>query len=223
MSSQAVLRAMRAEDMPRIEEIVCRTWGYDVSMSARNAALLGRIDAYECLSRRTYMRVADVDGEVAGLIVAADRRHPHIDRRMRLMQLGAVCGLLTSREGRQGLGMFRQYMAADKELSRDAESQGKRYDGELVLFIVDGQYRGYGLGRMLFDDAMRYFHDQGIDDFFLYTDTGCDFGFYGHRGMTRRCARSVSFPIGDRIRTEEMYIYDDTVSHQISDYGEDSR
>ncbi|MBW3087332.1 GNAT family N-acetyltransferase [Bifidobacterium sp. 82T24] len=211
MTSQAVLRAMRAEDMPAIEDLATRTWKYDERMTPRNAGLLGRIDACNCLSRRTFMRVADIDGQVAGLIVAADRRHPRTDHRLVLRQAAAGLRLLADAEGRRGLRTFAEYMATDRALDRDARGQGRRYDGEIVLFIVDDHYRGHGLGRLLFDAALAYFRDRGIDDVFLYTDTGCDYGFYDHRGMERRCSRRVDLDQAGGDAVEEMYIYDGSV------------
>ncbi|PWG60394.1 GNAT family N-acetyltransferase [Bifidobacterium catulorum] len=212
MTSQAVLRAMRAEDMPQIEDLARRTWKYDERMPPREAALLGRIDACNCLSRRTFMRVADIDGRVAGLIVVADRRNPRTDLRLVARQAVAGLGLLGSEEGRQGLRMFARFMAADRALDRDALDQGRRYDGEIVLFIVDDRYRGHGLGRMLFDAALDHLRGRGIDDFFLYTDTSCDYGFYDHRGLERRCSRTASFTLAGEDVSEEMYIYDGSVS-----------
>lgn len=217
MTSQAVLRAMRAEDMPRIERIVRRTWSYDDRVSARAAELLGRIDACNCLSRRTYMRVADIDGDVAGFIVVNDLRNPRRDMRLQAVQAVSMLRLLASRDGREGLTMFRRYMATDRRLDNDAREQGRHYDGEIVLFIVNDEYRGYGLGRLLFDDALRHFREIGVEDFFLYTDTDCDFGFYEHRGMSRRAARSVSITLGGHTESAEMYIYDDVVSRQLGD------
>ncbi|NEG95796.1 GNAT family N-acetyltransferase [Bifidobacterium sp. SMB2] len=211
MTSQAVLRAMRAEDMPKIEDIVRRTWSYDGLVSPRNAGLLARVDACNCLSRRTFMRVADIDGDVAGLIVVNDRRNPRRDFRLAIRQIASYAALAASRDGRQGLAMFHEYMRTDRALSRDAESQGMRYDGEVVLFIVNDRYRGRGVGRMLFDAALEHMRSTGIEDFFLYTDTTCDFGFYDHRGLSRRCERRASYTLAGRRFDEDMYIYDGVI------------
>ncbi|PJM72609.1 hypothetical protein CS006_08525 [Bifidobacterium primatium] len=208
MTSQAVLRAMRTEDMPKIEDIVRRTWNYDGLVSPRTAELLARIDACNCLSRRTFMRVADIDGDVAGLIVVNDRRNPRRDLRLTFRQIASYAALATSRDGREGLAMFHEYMRTDRELSRDARTQGMSYDGEIVLFIVNDRYRGHGVGRRLFDAALEHMDDAGIGDFFLYTDTTCDFGFYDHRGLTRRCERHASYTLAGKRFDEDMYIYD---------------
>ncbi|MBT1165707.1 GNAT family N-acetyltransferase [Bifidobacterium simiarum] len=217
--SQVVLRSMRAEDLPSIEHIVGRTWNYEDQVGVATAVRFARIDTCNCLSRRTFMRVADIDGRIAGFIVANDLREPRRDYALIARQIMTIARLALSREGREGLRMFAGYERADARLRQAAKAAGKRYEGEVVLFIVSPEFKGHGVGRRLFGAAMDYFRQRGIEDFFLFTDTSCDFGFYEHRGLIRRCARNVSFSLNGHDQTLDMYIYDDATSHQLERYG----
>lgn len=214
--SQTVLRSMRSEDLPQIERIVGRTWNYGDRVGAGTAARFSAIDALNCLSRRTFMRVADIDGDIAGFIVANDLREPRRDWPMLARRAALFLRLALSREGRDGLRMFAKYEHADAMLRRDADQAGRRYEGEVVLFIVSPDFKGHGVGRRLFGSAMEYFQGRGIEEFFLYTDTSCDFGFYEHRGMTRRCERDVEFVLDGHPESLSMYLYDDVTSRQIA-------
>lgn len=212
MTQQAVLRSMRSEDLPRIEDMVRRTWHYDDMLSPDNARRMGRIDAANCMSRRTFMRVADVDGDIAGIVVANDIKQHRKDRRARMRRWVTALPLIGSREGRDMLNLMHNYLSTDAALSKQTKAMGCEYEGELVLFIVDSAFRGKGIGKQLFRAAMEYFRSVGVDRFFLYTDTGCDYGFYDHHGLNQRCAQSFDWSLGTDTKRITMFIYDDTVS-----------
>ena len=63
------------------------------------------------------------------------------------------------------------------------------------------------MGRRLYDWLMDRFRAAGVHDYFLYTDTSCDVGFYDHRGLTRRAERKVRFDGGEAV----FYLYDGVV------------
>ena len=49
-------------------------------------------------------------------------------------------------------------------------------------------YRGMS-GRRLFSHMLGVFHDAGLREYFLFTDSTCDVGFYDHRGLIRKAER----------------------------------
>lgn len=221
--SQVVLRPASADDMPATLELVRRAWHDEAGMDLRTSKLAAQVDGLGCLSRRTFMRIADIDGREAGFIAAADLRHPRTDWNLRQGAERARGALRHSERGRMILRWFAAFADCDARLIRDAELAGRRYQGEVALFIVDRDFRGHGVGRMLFDSAIDYFAGIGVEDFFLFTDTTCDFGFYEHRGLTRRCERVASVSSdGSRVpepgdtRRISMFVYDDAVSRQLS-------
>lgn len=61
----------------------------------------------------------------------------------------------------------------------------KQYEGELAFFALNEDYRGMGLGRKLFDEAKKYMEKEEIPDFYLFTDTSCNYKFYEHMGLKR--------------------------------------
>lgn len=38
----------------------------------------------------------------------------------------------------------------------------------------------------MFSNMLEYMKSQNIKDFYLYTDTSCNYGFYEHQGMIKR-------------------------------------
>jgi N-acetylglutamate synthase and related acetyltransferases len=94
--------------------------------------------------------------------------------------------LLASHEGRHGLLAQLAILQADEALKHDA---GKEYEAEVVLFVVSPAARGMGVGRRLFNHMLGVFHDAGLREYFLFTDSTCDVGFYDHRGLIRKAER----------------------------------
>ncbi|MBP3223439.1 MAG: hypothetical protein J6M18_05895 [Actinomycetaceae bacterium] len=66
--------------------------------------------------------------------------------------------------------------------SSDARSATQ---GEILLFLVDKQVRGKGVGGALWEKNHEYFSSHDMENYFLYTDTTCDFSFYDAKGLTR--------------------------------------
>ena len=77
-------------------------------------------------------------------------------------------------------------------MSATARRQGHTYDAEVILLILDRMMQGSGVGARLFDGMEQAFRQAGAQRYFLYTNTGCNVGFYDHRGLTRRIERTVS-------------------------------
>lgn len=96
--------------------------------------------------------------------------------------------LLASKDGRRGLADQIAILQVDEVLKRDA---GKSYQAEITLFVVSPEARGMGVGRKLFNHMLGVFRNAGMNEYFLFTDTTCDYGFYDYRGLTRKAERTV--------------------------------
>lgn len=84
----------------------------------------------------------------------------------------------------------------------------KNYPGELALFAVSRCMRKSGIGRALFEKHLAYLHSQNIREFFLFTDTSCNYPFYEHRGMVRRAEEEHTFSASGIQEKMRFFIYD---------------
>ena len=82
-----------------------------------------------------------------------------------------------------------------QELLRES---GKNDPAELALFVVSPSCRGQGVGKALFQAALDYTGQQKLDEIYLFTDTSCNYGFYEHQGMRRRCEKEHLFHINGK-------------------------
>lgn len=71
------------------------------------------------------------------------------------------------------------------EMDRALEAQRRSADGYVNLFIVGTSLRGLGWGRRLMNAFEAHCRALGHDRVYLWTDAGCNFGFYDHEGFRR--------------------------------------
>ena len=225
MTSTIRLRRMRRDDHPSLIEILRRTWYADPELGEERSRRLAEADFEYCLARSTEAFVAveipsgeadtddradvpDVVGASAGRPVGVilgrvepSRLGKERRRRFRLTRLNrhhlrfvsVSLPLLTSRAGRRALRVELAIARVDARLLRDT---GRSYAAEVTLFLVGPCMRGRGVGGRLFSRMMRSLRSCGVRDYFLYTDTTCDVGFYDRRGLTRVAARTLDYTSG---------------------------
>lgn len=205
MKNNVKLRELKKQDLPALEDVIRKTWDYDKFATPKTARRLAKVYLATCLTNQTYTRVAEVDGVPAGLIFGKDIEKHHCPLKYRLRQLFAVCGLLTSKEGRGILNFYKGVDDIDNQLLKQCN---KDYKGEIALFALSPEYRGLGIGKMLFHCLLAYMKSQSISDFYLYTDTSCNFGFYEHQGMVRQQQYKHLVNMKGQKGELEFYLYD---------------
>ena len=141
-------------------------------------------------TNQTFTQVALVDEVPVGIIMVKDRREKRCPFRLRLRMLLSVASLFLSKEGRMVTRFFSGVEEIDRQLLQDTQTE---YQGEIAFFAVNSRYRGIGLGKKLFDAARDYMRNRRISNFFLFTDTTCNYPFYERRGMERRGERVHTF------------------------------
>lgn len=105
------------------------------------------------------------------------------------MMFQPTIAMLCTKEGRRVSKMFSSFHQIDRELLRHSRQE---YDGQLSFFALRSDQRGTGIGKALWTRGLNYLEEQGVRQFYLYTDTTCNFGFYEHHGMKRICEKTVS-------------------------------
>lgn len=217
MSDTVRIRRMTRSDYPQLVELVRRTWYADTDADGQEtpdnaqdhgvALYLAAIDAQDCLARATHAAVAERDGQIIGVILGSDSaRVTRTQRtRHRLCQIRLALPLLASPAGRSGLMEQLAILQADRTLVR---AVGKTYPVEIALFLVAPESKGLGVGGRLFAHMLGTFREHGIHEYFLFTDTSCDYGFYEHKGLRRMAAEHIDSAHGEQL---DCFLYEGTV------------
>ena len=65
-----------------------------------------------------------------------------------------------------------------------------------------------GLGRKLFQTVVDYMKSRGTSAFYLFTDTSCNYPFYEHLGLTRRCEKKQVVDVKGEQGEMTFFLYD---------------
>ena len=83
------------------------------------------------------------------------------------------------------------YMEANKDMFNEFKKNNDP-DGEIRFFAVDPNLKGKGIGTLLLKHLENIEKGKKV---FLYTDSGCTYQFYEHRGFKREQERNIILPI----------------------------
>ncbi len=202
---QIELRKYQKQDFNALETIIRETWHYDDFSSPKTAMKLARVFLSSCLTNYTFSRVAVMDGNVVGIILANNTAKHKCFLSNRLLQIKSILSLYSSKEGRNVSKIFGSVNGIDKQLLNE---NNKVYPAELVLFAVSSSCRGKGIGKLLFQSALDYMKQEKLKEFYLFTDTSCNYGFYEHQGMKRRLEKEYIFNIKGQQAAMNFFLYD---------------
>lgn len=207
MTEEIKIRAFQKQDIPYLEEIVRKTWKYDRFASEKTAKRLAKVFLASCLTNQTFIRVAALGERSVGVIMAKDSKSHRCPLGYRLRQVWQIFRLMITKEGRQVSSIFRSVNDIDQILLQERK---KAYQGELAFFAIGEECRGKGNGAKLFAEVRDYMRQQGVENYYLYTDTSCNFGFYEHMGMQRCGEKKKTFEILGQQAEMQFYLYEDT-------------
>ena len=111
---------------------------------------------------------------------------------------------LIARNGKSEV--FTQYIDTLRINQRLLQRTHRHYHASLNFFSIDAQFRGLGLGNRLYHQFITYLQAQGIDTFFLFTDSSSNYQFYEKKGL--RKIASETFYWQDEDEVEEYYLYE---------------
>ena len=103
---QIELREYQKQDFKALETIIRETWHYDDFSTSKTAVKLARVFLSSCLTNYTFSRVAVVDGNVAGIILANNITKHKCPLSNRLLQIKSILSLYSSKEGRNVSKIF---------------------------------------------------------------------------------------------------------------------
>lgn len=212
MNQKIIYREYHHGDEKYLEDIIAEAWNYNRFASPDIAAKLAKAFLFSCLSNQTYTQVAEINGTPAGVIMGKKIKDYHCPFRYRIKQISSIVSLLVTREGRKNAMLFQNISTIDEQLLKNSSVD---YQGEIAFFAVGSKYRGLGIGKKLFQSVLDYMERERILNFFLFTDTSCNFGFYEHQHMIRRGEETLQFAINGQQEEMIFYIYDNLSSQYI--------
>lgn len=152
------------------------------------------------LNRATRTYGAYIDGEFVGVLMAAVKGEPlRYYSKRRAFFIRFADALQHYEEGKGADA----YDEANREMFRSLCGRAEP-DGEIVFLAVDPQREEKGIGTALLE---AFEADEKGKFIYLYTDNGCTYQFYEHRGFVREEERSIVMDMGEKSVPLDCMIY----------------
>lgn len=203
---KVIYRNIAKKDYPAVRSLICDAFGLQRYVSdSKVLELVNKRYLCSSLAEQTYNQVAEMDGQVIGVIMGASSHATH--------QASHILNALRSLWYSLQIVLFHQKACHGQgnvhkvygELVWDCKDQ---YDGVLTLFAVRENRRGLGIGKELLSGMQDYWKALGTGSSYLYTDDTCNFGFYEHMGFHRAKEKLVDI-IRDGQNTKlDVYLYE---------------
>lgn len=204
MQSNVTYNTYQKHNAQTLAKIIKETWQYDRFCSKKVANQMSNAYLASCLAQQTYTMTAFVDNKPVGIIMANSFAKYKLSFPKAWMQLISVVPLLLTKEGRNATKIFKEINNLDRSL---LAKHNKKYDGEIVFFALNEKCRSKGIGKTLFQMALKYLKDEQVKSYYLYTDSTCNYGFYEHMGMIR-CEETVYELPFNLEEDMEFYLYE---------------
>ncbi len=167
-------------------------------------------DLDECLVEQNFAQVAICNNQIAGIIMG-NSFCDHCALKQDQLRLAHNQEALNSTvEGREVSSFFEQIYKVDDTLLTNT---GHQYQGKVELFIVNSAFQGLGLGKKLFASCLEFFKRKKVNDFYIFTDSSCNFGFYDHMGMKCQGHEKLFYQENGEQQCLDMFIYDNSPNH----------
>lgn len=190
-------REIKREDYPSLEKIISDTWEYESYCSPQVAKQMASFYLASCLANQTFTCVAENNGVAVGVIMAKVEKNFQTPLRYATQAMFATGNLKRTKEGRHIASLFEDFDKLNQRLLKQSELT---FDGELSFFIVGSDQRGNGIGGELYKRFLQYTQAVGIENYYLFTDSDCNVGFYEHQSLVR---------MGEEIRNLKPYVDED--------------
>lgn len=205
MKEHIVYRAYQKKDHEALANIIRNIWQYDEFYSPSIVRLLSEVYLNLCLIEQTYTQVAEINSKPIGIIMGYNPAKHRLPLKHLLPIIGSLIKLMLTKEGRNVIRFQSEMDRINKKLLANC---GKDYQGEVSFFAVNPDYHGKGIGKELFRRLLQYMKEDNISNFYLFTDTSCNYGFYEGQNMRRCGAENHSFQLWKKNLTITFFIYE---------------
>lgn len=176
-------RPYEAGDLARCAELSLDAWPI-VSLIADNENLMAFMKAYVELSLNVsnYSQICCDNERVIGFLLGSTGK-VEISKKGKYENRKLFWRILTGKQWK--IKRRFRFLLAFILSTIKIELLSSKFDGELVLFVVDSKYRGRGIGRMLLDNFLKYANAKKLTTIYLSTDIESNWRFYEKYGFKK--------------------------------------
>lgn len=205
-------RDVHLGDIDAIVKEYERTWGISKEVGQEASLSLSRRFVLHYLEPSTHGTIAEVDGKFMGLLLARVFDAPVMFPEIRSMLLEQEREMKSQNDENYARALEEAYAMRALETKLEAKSHiNDLTQAELELFLVSPDARGHGVGGGLWRRTMHMLRNNGVNRYYLHTDSACDVSFYDYHGLSKDASllhKDHPYEI-ERAKSlvEDLYIY----------------
>lgn len=205
-------RDVHLGDIDAIVKEYERTWGISKEVGQEASLSLSRRFVLHYLEPSTHGTIAEVDGKFMGLLLARVFDAPVMFPEVRSMLLEQEREMKSQNDENYARALEEAYAMRALETKLEAKSHiNDLTQAELELFLVSPDARGHGVGGGLWRHTMHMLRNNGVNRYYLHTDSACDVSFYDYHGLSKDASwlhKDHPYDI-ERAKSlvEDLYIY----------------
>lgn len=161
--------------------------------------LYGRYFWYLELTNSTQIISAYIGDELVGVLLAnveGEKKYKSFSKSLYIKIYSFFQNIIY----KEGVGMYNE---ANKEMFEKYKKTNNP-NGEIKFFAVNPNIKGKGIGSKILEEFER--REKG-KQFFLFTDEGCSYQFYEHRGFERVGEKDILLDLNDRKVNFKCFLY----------------
>ncbi|UCQ19459.1 GNAT family N-acetyltransferase [Edwardsiella tarda] len=199
----AELSQIDGDAYAQLTTLIIKTWEYDDWLEDDQVSPMAEYFLNDIILSSQKIYVARCAQQIIGIITVGQSPDFLYESQFSYKRLTAMSALI-ARNGKSEV--FAQYIDTLRVNQRLLQRTHRHYHASLNFFAIDAQFRGLGLGNRLYHQFITYLQAQGIDTFFVFTDSSSNYQFYEKKGLHK--IASETFYWRDEDEVEEYYLYE---------------
>ncbi|EDR27217.1 hypothetical protein, conserved [Entamoeba dispar SAW760] len=197
-------RRMNQTDWKSMKEMTCQAWETDKYLPEYLVDIYCEEYCSYCYLHSSCCLVAEVNEKVIGFLMGRDqsifKKDNNLEQKVKELKKQLHCypessTLISSIE--------KYYEVAEKMYQKSS----KLIQNEVVLFIVNKEYRRKGIGKQLLNEFINVLQKTNQHDFYLITDSSCNYHLYDYLNYTQINSVFYPFKLCSCILNITIYIY----------------
>jgi GNAT superfamily N-acetyltransferase len=199
------LKDLGTDDYQTLRELIIEIWQYNEWVTQSDVIPMADLFLSLALTGSSKIFVCRHQGKIVGVISALIIKNFKMQLFLKSKELSSISLLVN---GGRPVTTFDYYLETEKLNNELLRKSGKNFQASLELFVLKEEFRGCGLGNLLYNAFLSYLAKHGITHFYLLTDSSSNYKFYEHKGLKRIEEQRFYWGHTDGTGFEDYYVYE---------------
>ena len=202
--TKATIRKATKEDFHALAEVVRDAWTIDKFIQNDISHIYAYQYTIDCYSHCTFCYVAEYENEIVGFMMGRVGKD-FIQNEEILSELKQLQSNLNNYpNAARCMQTLKDYYIVGYSKMKEQQLDSTN---ELVLFAVKEEYQRKGIGKELMFKSLYHMKENGLNECFLLTDSGCTYQMYDKYQFKRQLATPFDFITPTVVLPIQLFVY----------------